>query len=95
MTRYKQPGEQKPIGVDFSPWLPTGETLQGTSDVKIYDSTGADVTATMLQSKTIAHPYIDGLVKAGTHLSDYKITFIAITQFDRFEYDITLKVREQ
>lgn len=95
MTRYKQPNEVKPIGMDFSPWLPTGETLLGTSNVKVYDSSNTDVTATMVQSQTVNHPYLDALIKGGTNGADYKITFTAITQNDTWEYDVTLKVREQ
>jgi hypothetical protein len=95
MVTYKQPNETVPFTMDFSDVLPTGEVLQNTSDVKIYDSSGNDVSATMLHAKSIVSPNINAVVKAGTSLSNYKITFIAITQNYRFEEDITLKVREQ
>ncbi len=95
MTRYKQPNEIKPIGIDFSPWLPVGETLLGTSNVKVYDAANQDVSSSMLQSQTINSPYLDGLIKAGTDGQDYKITFTAVTQNDKWEYDVILKVREQ
>lgn len=95
MTTYKQPAEKKPFTWDFTNLLPTGETLQGTSDVKIFDGSGTDVTSSMLVSKTISSPKLTAVVQGGTNLSDYKMTFIGRTQTYTFEEDLTLKVRER
>jgi len=94
MTTYKQPGEVVPVAMDFSNVLPTGETLQGTSDVKVYDADGVDKTSTMLTSKSVTSPKLNAIIKAGDSAKDYKITFIGITQNYRYEEDVTLKVRD-
>ncbi len=94
MTTYKQPGEKVPVAMDFTAILPVGETLQGTSEVKVYDSEGTDVTATLLDIKTVVSPKLNAVIKAGTDGEDYKIKFIARTQNYIYEEDMTLKVRE-
>ncbi|TAK63648.1 MAG: hypothetical protein EPO24_04050 [Bacteroidetes bacterium] len=95
MTAYKQPSEQIPLSLDFSAVLPTGETVQSSSTVKIVDPDGADVTATMLLDSSTDDSAVYAIITGGTGLLDYKVTFTALTQNYKFEEDIVLKVREQ
>jgi phage-related protein len=95
MTAYKQPDEKIPLAMDFINVLPIGETLQSSSDVKVYDGNGTDVSGTMLFFKTVVGSKVNAIIQNGADLGDYKITFIGITQNYQFEEDITLKVREQ
>ena len=92
MIIEKQTVEIIPVSVDFVDLLPTGQVLQGTSDVKVFDAKGTDKTADMMSSSTIGNTRIDAIVKAGTAGEAYNIIFTAITQIYKFEEIITLYI---
>lgn len=81
----------------------TGEQVQsGTSEVKCYDNTGADVSSTMLQGSPSVSS--DGLklyqrIKAGggtEALSPYKVTFkMGTNQSNLYEKDVFLYIKDR
>ena len=91
----KQPNEILPITLDLTDYIPTGETVQGTSSVVITDSAGQSQTTSMLQTTTISSPYITAVVKAGTGGSSYTVTFTIKTTNYTLEEEVKLVVKER
>ena len=90
----KQPSEEFTIAVDFSGDLDTGETLD-SAVVTATDSTGADVTSTIVASDAVSGNAWAVRVRAGTAGQDYKITVVATTSDSQvYEHEVTMRVRE-
>jgi hypothetical protein len=70
--------EVRPITIDFTGALPSGETLVAGSTVTAVNSLGVDASAALLGTKTVASPDITIIIKA-TAAGTYVITFTAIT----------------
>lgn len=95
----KQPTEVLPCSVDFKLRVPAGETINpATSSVKVTDAAGADKTADMTQgSLSVSGTIVTIVVKGGTNLEDYTVTFLAVTTpaVYKFEDEVLLQVREK
>lgn len=102
----KQPSEQKTIRAEFAQVLSklvvSGYVLN-SAEVKIFDSTGTDVTATMISgTPTIdaVNSYVYVTLKNGTDGADYtvrfKTTWTKATQPDQTdEKDLLIMVRQR
>ena len=94
----KNPAEKFYIGVDFSKWLSSGESINvGASSVTAIDESGNDVSSTLIESGTLA---VDGSIlqariKDGTDGAIYYVTFNAVTSLlNNFEEDIRIRVKD-
>lgn len=102
----KQPSEQLTIRLEvaklFSSLVVSGYALSA-ADLKVFDSTGTDVTATMVSgAPTIdaVNNYVFALIINGTDGKDYfgrlKTTWIKATQPDQKpESDFLIQVRQK
>jgi len=91
----KQPSEVIPVEIRYERLLASGETVT-ILDVKVYDSTGQDVTVAMLVSSTISGGAAGvAVIQAGTDGEKYKVTFKATTSNSYvYEDDVALSVLE-
>jgi hypothetical protein len=94
----KQPNEIVPCSIDFKLRIPTGETISaGTSTVTVTDSGGTDKTTDMtVGSFAISGTVLSVVLKAGTNLLNYTVTFKAVTTpaAYKFEDEVLLEIRE-
>ena len=93
-TYTKQPWEEETISIDFTNRITGDSVLSAT--VKIYDSDEKDVTATMLDSSSVASPYVYAKIKAGTPGGRWNIQIrVTTTNGDLKEEDLPLYVTEE
>lgn len=83
-NEIKQPNEERRYGIDFSVegGLADGDSIIiGTTTAKIYDSTGVDLSATMIKTGTLqlVGEEVSVMVKGGTSGQEYKLTFLVTT----------------
>lgn len=95
LTFTKQPTETYTIAIDFTDRLPPGRSLASAAISAIRIDTGADATATVIDTPTatISGFQVQFAVKAGTSGIDYKLT--AVVTLDNghiLEDDLTMKV---
>jgi len=73
----KKPLEVFDYDMDFTPDLTSGEILS-TDEVKVFDSEGADVTSTILDSSSHSSMAVKAWFKAGadekSYLAQFKVT---------------------
>lgn len=94
-TIYKQSRESFAIYADFVDTLPSSETiLPSQSSVRIVDSSGNDVTATMCRGLEVTDTKLRTKLKAAglESASPYKVTFTAVTSLGN-TYELDGKIR--
>ena len=101
-TTAKQPWEVRPVGVDFSKVLATGEAIlaeaSNVTSIVITDKDGTDTTSDMYVAGTLIPTtvYLDADIKGGSEdAGPYKITFRMTTDLGyKWEEDIELTMED-
>ncbi len=91
-SMFKFTTEVFPFSMDFRDLIPPGETLQGFSFFKIYDSQQNDVTSTLLRSTAISGTVLFGVLQAGNAGTSYIIDCIGVTESSVLEDSVMLSV---
>lgn len=96
----KQPAEIKKYQIDYSEWLPTGETVTSVvTAVEILNPAADDVgepTMTIGTTQIITGTVFEYYVSAGTDGKRYKVTFQASTSDTQtVESEIEFKVTDK
>ena len=95
----KQPSEVFPVEEMFHRILSDGETIvEGTSEVLAFDEDGTDVSASVIDSKSVPAEgtSLIGVVKAGESGKLYTITFRATTSLGYvYESDRKMYIKER
>ena len=72
----KRPNEIVPLAVDFVNVVPNTETADSkSSSIKAYDSSGVEVSSTLIDGTTLSAYKLTAKVKAGTDGQSYKIVY--------------------
>ena len=90
----KQPSEIIPISMNYYYLLNKTETITNLT-VNVYDSDGADVTASIISNSYITDRVCNVTVKSGEDGERYKITIKASTdEGNLYEEDVHMQVTE-
>lgn len=77
--RYKRPSERFPIAWDFVDDIAADDSLATQAVTAIDETTGADVSSTLLAGAAISGTEVAVVVQAGTDGHNYRVTFKATT----------------
>ena len=89
----KRPTAIETIAVEFTSRVPTGQAAT-SFDVDAYDSTGADVTATLILASSRSTNRVTATLQSGTDQRDYYVVFALVCDGDeRPEETIKVQVR--
>lgn len=78
LPRSKRISEKFRVAVDFTPVLESGDTVSGQA-ITATNASGADVTATVLESPGYTGNVLKVTLKAGAAAGTYKVFFQATT----------------
>jgi len=91
----KQPWERKDYDIDYSEWLPTGDTIASATAAYVVVGTTADTELTLDGTVTVTDTTAKVWAEDGTDGKTYLITVRATTTGGRkIEAEISLKVKE-
>ena len=92
----KEPSETFMAGIDFAPWLETGETISTATVTARNKATGADTTSTLLSgTAVIAGTKVTRRVVAGGDGEVHILTVRATTSLtNTYESELAIEVRE-
>lgn len=88
----KRPTAIETFAVDFRDRIPRGQ-LPVSQAITVYDSTGTDVTGTLLLISNMRGSRVLGTFKLGADLQDYFAVFALVCSVDRLEETIKIEVR--
>jgi hypothetical protein len=93
----KQPAEQFPVSIDFSPRILAGDAVDSATVTAVNRATGADATSEVLTGSVgITGNIVSRVARAGAHGVQYVLTFRATTDDGHiYEDEILMTVKEQ
>lgn len=95
-TYEKQPGERKDYDIDFSPWLPSGDTLDVVATTVTCITDPADTALVCEPIPPMTTTTVKLWVRGGTAGARYKLTVRITTVIGRIdESELIFKIKER
>lgn len=91
----KQPAEREYLSIEFEERLVTGDALSSITEAKCYDSSGVDVTSSLIESPIISGSQVKFWCLNGTDGQTYDLTVkVLTTNGFKLEEDLKIVVEE-